>query len=42
MVKTNNELGKNATLLLYKLVDSLLYFNNNERGLRLYIPLSIE
>ncbi len=29
-------------MLFYRVIDDLLYFNDNERGLRLYIPISIE
>ena len=38
----NNLLGENSARLAYKIVNKLLYFNNNKKGLRLYIPSSIE
>ena len=37
-MKVNNKLKNNIVKLLYKLIDNLLYFNNNEKKLRLYIP----
>lgn len=38
MIGNNIELGKNTTKLLYRLINSLIYFNENKRELRLYIP----
>ena len=38
MIKTNTKLKDNAAKLPYKLIDNLLYFDNDEKGLRLYIP----
>ena len=37
IVPQNNNLGNNATKLLYRVVNDLLYFDDDERGLRLYI-----
>ena len=42
MVKANAELGINAAKLPYKLVDDLLYFEDDERGLRLCISTAME
>ena len=42
MVKENGALGDDAADLAYKLVNDLLYFNDDERGLRLCIPSSME
>ena len=36
-MKTNNEIKNNVVKLSYKLINNLLYFNNNEKRLRLYI-----
>lgn len=37
-VKGNAALGSNAAKLPYRIVNDLLYFNDDQRGLRLYIP----
>ena len=42
MVKANDDLGDNAAALPYKMVDGLLYFDDDEKGLRLCIPSSME
>ena len=42
MVRDNNALGDNAAKLPYRIINELLYFNDDERGLRLCIPTSIE
>ena len=36
-MKINDELGKNVVKLSYKLINDLLYFDNDEKRLRLYI-----
>lgn len=41
MIKENNKLDENTTNLLYRLINSLLYFADEER-LRLYISTSVE
>jgi hypothetical protein len=41
-VKENKALGSNTTKLPYHVINKLLYFNNNEIGLRLYIPTLLE
>ena len=41
-MRDNNTLRDNTAKLPYRIVNELLYFNNDERGLRLYIPTSIE
>ena len=38
----NIELNNNFIKLLYKLINNLLYFNNNEKGFRLYISIIIK
>jgi len=38
IVKRNNNLGENAAKLAYEVVDQVLYFKDDEQGLRLYIP----
>ena len=42
MLKVNNDLEENIVGLPYKIANDLLYFDDDERGLRLYIPISIE
>lgn len=42
MVRDNKALGNNAAKLPYRMVNDLLYFNDEERGLRLYIPTALE
>lgn len=42
MVKENDKLEENAAKLAYKLIDDLLYFDDDENGLRLCIPSSME
>ena len=42
-MKTNIELGpENTARLLYQLINNLFYFNNFERGMRLYILTALE
>ena len=36
-MRDNNALKKNIIKLLYRLIDNLLYFDNNEKRFRLYI-----
>ena len=38
IMKTNDELRDNVVKLSYKLIDDLLYFDDDEKGLRLCIP----
>ena len=38
IVKANADLGENAAVLPYKIVDELLSFDNDKKGLRLCIP----
>ena len=33
MIRNNDELDKNIIKLIYKIVNNLLYFNDNEKGL---------
>ena len=42
MVNNNDELGKNAIILAYRLVDDILYFDDIKRTLRLCIPSNIK
>ena len=42
MVRDNDQLGENTIKLAYKVVDDLLYFDDDEKGLRLCIPSAIE
>ena len=42
MICENDALSENTVKLLYKIVNDLLYFDDNERGLRLYIPSIME
>ena len=42
MVRDNDDLDENAVELAYKIVDDLLYFDDDEKGLRLYIPSAME
>ena len=42
MVLDNEALGENAAKLPYRVVDSLLYFDDDEKGLRLCIPSAME
>ena len=42
IVNANEELGDNAATLPYQVVDGLLYFNDDEKGLRLCIPSTME
>ena len=37
IIKANNRLGDNSVKLSYKLIENLLYFNDDEKNLRLYI-----
>ena len=37
MIKANDRLDDNSVKLSYKLIENLLYFNDDEKGLRLYI-----
>ena len=37
IIRDNNTLEKNIVKLLYRLINNLLYFDNNKRDLRLYI-----
>lgn len=41
-VKINAELGDNSVTLLYKLIDDLLYFDDDEKGLRLCISTIVK
>ena len=41
-MRDNNTLGDNIAKLPYRIINELLYFNDDERGLRLCIPTSIE
>ena len=40
--KLKKKLNKNAAILPYQLIDEILYFNKDERGLRLYIPSNMD
>ena len=42
MIKNNEALGENAAKLPYRIVDELLYFDDDEKGLRLCIPSAME
>lgn len=42
MLFNNNNLNKNAITLLYRIINDLLYFNDNKKGLRLCILTAIE
>ena len=42
MIKTNDRLGDNSVKLSYKLIENLLYFNDDEKSLRLYISSVIK
>ena len=43
IIKDNDTLGKhNSTRLAYKIINDLIYFNDNEKGLRLYISSTIK
>ena len=42
MIRDNDELGENAAKLAYKVVDDLLYFDDDEKGLRLCVPSAME
>ena len=42
MVEDNKALGSNAAKLPYYVINKLLYFDNDEKGLRLYIPSVLE
>ena len=41
-VRDNEALGENAAKLSYRIVDKLLYFNNDEKGLRLCVSSALE
>ena len=41
-MRDNASLGNNAAKLPYKIVNKLLYFDDDEKGLRLYIPTVLE
>ena len=41
-MKVNNKLKENIISLTYKLINNLLYFDNNKNKLRLYISFSIK
>ena len=41
-MKINIELEKNAVKLLYKLINNLLYFDDIEREMRLYISKTLK
>ena len=41
-MRDNNTLEKNIVKLLYRLIDNLLYFDDNKRDLRLYISTSLK
>ena len=41
-MKANKRLVENAAKLSYKLINDLLYFDNNEKDLRLYILSAIK
>ena len=40
-IKINVKLKENAIKLLYKFINNLFYFENIERGIRLYILIKI-
>ena len=42
IVRDNKTLKKNAIKLSYRIVDKLLYFNNNEKRFYLYILLALK
>ena len=42
MIKKNHDLEENIAKLLYRLVDNLFYFDDNERGLRLYVSIVLK
>ena len=42
IIRENEALGENAAKLPYRLINDLLYFNDDEKDLRLYIPSAIE
>ena len=42
IVRDNEALKKNAAKLFYRIVDKLLYFNNDEKRLRLCVSLALE
>ena len=42
MIKNNDELGKNVITLPYRLIDDMLYFDDEKRSLRLCIPSNIK
>ena len=42
VIRNNKVLKENAAKLSYRIINNLLYFNNNERGLRLYISSLIK
>ena len=42
MIKANDSLEENAAKIPYRLIDDLLYFEDDERGLRLCIPTVME
>lgn len=42
LTRQNKDLGENAAKVLYKIVDDLLYFDDDEKGLRLCVPSSLE
>ena len=41
ITKINTKLRENAIKLLYKLINNLFYFDDIERGMRLYISTKI-
>ena len=42
IIRDNNTLEKNIVKLLYRLINNLLYFNDNKRDLDLYIFISLK
>ena len=42
MIKVNIRIKENIAILSYRLIEDLLYFNNNERDLRLCISIAIK
>ena len=41
-MRDNNTLEENIAKLFYRLINNLLYFNDNKRGLRLYILIILK
>ena len=41
-MRNNDTLEENIAKLLYRIVNDLLYFDNNEKRLRLYILITLK